>query len=206
MCQVVDVQLSRCLNSGRRLELLIDGGNEQKMKLIISLFILWSESEDILGDNNYTRNKRKKLIEKTFRDFFLLLLQQENKKLLKIQLSKTQMVSHKQSYLAVSPRKNYRWITVQVLVASFKKNNNKVSVEWEAFKLFKENIAIESCLFLLAPSVFLANLFFFSWSEVVLDVKGLADLIGSLPLDHVGDRLARDIEQTTNVQIVCGEN
>lgn len=72
--------------------------------------------------------------------------------------------------------------------------------------LCKNTASSEDVLLLLAPGVFLAHLFFFGWSEIVLDVEGLADLIGSLAFDHVGDGLARDVKQAANVQVVCSQN
>lgn len=59
---------------------------------------------------------------------------------------------------------------------------------------------------LLAPLVLLADLRLLLLREVVLDVKGLADLLGGLALDHIGHRLARDIQQSLDIQIVSGQN
>jgi hypothetical protein len=40
--------------------------------------------------------------------------------------------------------------------------------------------------------------------EVVLDVKGLANLLGRLALNHVGDGLAADVEERLDVEVVGG--
>ena len=40
--------------------------------------------------------------------------------------------------------------------------------------------------------------------EVILNVEGLADLLGRLALDHVGDSLATDIEKSLDVKVVGG--
>lgn len=69
---------------------------------------------------------------------------------------------------------------------------------------FRATVSIS--LLLLAPCVLLANLLLLSRCEVILDVERLADLIGRLSLDHVRDRLACDIEQTANVQVVGGQD
>jgi hypothetical protein len=57
-------------------------------------------------------------------------------------------------------------------------------------------------LLVFAPLVFLAHLLFLAGSEVVLDVESLADLLGGLALDHVGDSLAGHIKKAFNVQVV----
>lgn len=61
-------------------------------------------------------------------------------------------------------------------------------------------------LLLFAPGVFLADLFFFSRCEIVLDVESLADFIWSFSFDHVCDCLARDVQQASDVQVVCGQD
>lgn len=55
---------------------------------------------------------------------------------------------------------------------------------------------------LLGPLVFTTNLILFFGREVVLDVEGFADLFGRLALDHVGDSLAADIEESLDVEVV----
>lgn len=42
--------------------------------------------------------------------------------------------------------------------------------------------------------------------EIIGDVEGLADLVGRLALDHVGNGLAADVEQGLDVEIVGGLN
>ena len=61
-------------------------------------------------------------------------------------------------------------------------------------------------LLLLAPLVLLPHLLLLAWGEVVLDVERLPDLLGGLPLDHVGHRLAGDVQQALDVQVVGGED
>jgi hypothetical protein len=53
------------------------------------------------------------------------------------------------------------------------------------------------------PLVLPTNLFLFIWGEVILDVKGLADLLWRLPLDHVCYSLACQIQKALYIQIVC---
>lgn len=55
---------------------------------------------------------------------------------------------------------------------------------------------------LLSPLIFAANLVFLLGSEIILDIKGLANLLGRLALDHVGNGLAADIQQGLDVQVV----
>ena len=61
---------------------------------------------------------------------------------------------------------------------------------------------VKVCL-LLSPFVLTTDLLLFLWGEVVLDVKGLANLLGRLALDHVGDGLAANIEESLDVEKVC---
>lgn len=56
---------------------------------------------------------------------------------------------------------------------------------------------------LLGPLVFTTNLILFLGREVVLNIKGFTDLFGGLALDHVGDGLAADIEESLDVEVVC---
>ena len=51
-------------------------------------------------------------------------------------------------------------------------------------------------LLLLAPLIFLSDLFLLAGSEVVLDVERLPDFLGGLALDHVGHSLAGDVKET----------
>lgn len=58
------------------------------------------------------------------------------------------------------------------------------------------------CNLLLGPLILASDLLLLLWSEVVLNVEGLADLLGRLALDHVGNSLAANIEKRLNVQII----
>ena len=42
--------------------------------------------------------------------------------------------------------------------------------------------------------------------EVVLDVERLPDLLGRLALDHVGHRLAGDVQKALDVQVVGSQD
>lgn len=53
------------------------------------------------------------------------------------------------------------------------------------------------------PLVLPPHFLLFLWCEVILDVECLADLLWSLPLDHVGDSLAGQVQQPLDVQVVC---
>ena len=57
---------------------------------------------------------------------------------------------------------------------------------------------------LFSPLVFTADLVLLLGSEVVLDVEGLANLLGRLALDHVGDGLAANVQQGFNIEVVRG--
>jgi len=61
-------------------------------------------------------------------------------------------------------------------------------------------------LAILSPLVLATNLVLLLGCEVVLDVERLADLLGRLALDHVGDGLAADVQQRLDVHVVCGED
>ena len=54
-----------------------------------------------------------------------------------------------------------------------------------------------------SPLVFPANLLLFLGRKVVLDVKCLANLLGSFALDHIRHRLACQVQQALDVQVVC---
>ena len=64
------------------------------------------------------------------------------------------------------------------------------------------NRTASDSLLLLAPLVLLPHLLLLLGSEVVPDVEGLADLLGRLALDHVGHRLAGDVQESLDVQVV----
>ena len=55
-----------------------------------------------------------------------------------------------------------------------------------------------------SPFVLTPDLVFLLGSEIVLDVERLADLLGRLALDHVGDGFASDIEQGLNIKVISG--
>lgn len=57
---------------------------------------------------------------------------------------------------------------------------------------------------LFSPLVLATNLVFLLRGEVILNVERLADLLGRLALDHVGDSLATDIEKSLDVKVVGG--
>ena len=52
------------------------------------------------------------------------------------------------------------------------------------------------------PLVLAPNLLLFLGGEVVLDVEGLADLLGGLALDHVRHGHAGEVEQGLDVEVV----
>ena len=47
---------------------------------------------------------------------------------------------------------------------------------------------------------------FLAGSEVILDVERFPDLFRRLALDHVGHSLARDVQESLDVQVVCGQD
>lgn len=61
-------------------------------------------------------------------------------------------------------------------------------------------------LAILGPLVLATDLVLLLGREVVGDVEGLADLLGRLALDHVGDGLAADVQQGLDVEVVGGED
>ena len=65
---------------------------------------------------------------------------------------------------------------------------------------------MQATLLLLAPLVLLPHLLFLARGEVVLNVEHHPDLLRRLPLDHVGHRLAGDVQQALDVQVVGGED
>ena len=56
---------------------------------------------------------------------------------------------------------------------------------------------------LLGPLILTTNLILFLGREVILNVEGFADLFWGLALNHVGNGLAADVEESLNVEIVC---
>jgi hypothetical protein len=59
-----------------------------------------------------------------------------------------------------------------------------------------------SRLAVLGPLVLAADLLLLFGGEVVLDVESLADLVGGLALDHVGNGLAANVKESLDVEVV----
>jgi hypothetical protein len=59
-------------------------------------------------------------------------------------------------------------------------------------------------LAVLGPLVLATDLLLLLGREVVLDVECLADLVGGLALDHVGNGLAANVKQGLDVEVVGG--
>lgn len=57
---------------------------------------------------------------------------------------------------------------------------------------------------LFSPFVLTTDLVLLLGSKVVLNVEGLADLLGRFALDHVCDSLAADVEKCLDVEVVGG--
>lgn len=66
-----------------------------------------------------------------------------------------------------------------------------------------DKLSLLKQLSLKSPLVLPTDLFFLLWSEVILDVKGLSNLLRSLSLDHVSNSLAGKVQQPLDVQVVC---
>lgn len=64
-----------------------------------------------------------------------------------------------------------------------------------------KTVDIKSSL-LFSPFVLTADLVLFFRGEIVLDVEGLANLLGRLALDHVGNSLAADIQKGLDIEVV----
>lgn len=75
---------------------------------------------------------------------------------------------------------------------------------WKRGDGHEESSGRRSRLAVLGPLVLTADLVLLLGCEVVLDVEGLADLIRRLALDHVGDRLATNVEEGLDVEVVGG--
>ena len=65
-----------------------------------------------------------------------------------------------------------------------------------------ENEIFRDNLLFFAPLILLADLLFFTWGKIILDVKGLANLFWSFTLDHVCNSLTGYIQQSFNIQII----
>jgi len=63
-----------------------------------------------------------------------------------------------------------------------------------------------SDLAVLSPLVLLLDLGLLLGCEIVDDVEGLADLLGGLALDDVGNGLAADVEEGLDIKVVGGED
>jgi len=50
------------------------------------------------------------------------------------------------------------------------------------------------CLAVLSPLILPTDLVLLFGREVILDIEGLADLLGGLALDHIGNGLAADVK------------
>ena len=61
-------------------------------------------------------------------------------------------------------------------------------------------------LAIFSPLVLTTDLVLLFWREVVLNVECLADLLWRLALDHVGDGLAPDVEESLDVHVVGRED
>lgn len=57
-------------------------------------------------------------------------------------------------------------------------------------------------LAVLSPFVLTTDLVLFLGSEVVLDVERLADFLRGLALDHIGDGLAADVEESLDIHVI----
>jgi len=62
------------------------------------------------------------------------------------------------------------------------------------------------CLTVLGPLVLTSDLFLLLGGEIVGDVKGLADLLRRLSLDHIGDSLATNIKEGLDIEVVGGKD
>lgn len=59
---------------------------------------------------------------------------------------------------------------------------------------------------LLSPLILASNLIFLLRGEVILNIKGLADLLRGLPFDHVGDSFASNIEKSLDIKVIGSLN
>lgn len=61
-------------------------------------------------------------------------------------------------------------------------------------------------LAVLSPLVLAADLLLLLWCEVIRDVECLANLLWGFALDHVGDSLAADVQESLDVKVVGGKD
>jgi len=62
------------------------------------------------------------------------------------------------------------------------------------------------CDLLLGPLVLTTDLILLLRGEVVLDIEGLADLLRRLALDHIGNGLAADIQESLDIHVIGSLN
>lgn len=55
---------------------------------------------------------------------------------------------------------------------------------------------------LLSPFVLASDLFLLFGSKIILDIESLPDLLGRLPLDHIGNSFTSDIKKGFDIQVV----
>jgi hypothetical protein len=61
-------------------------------------------------------------------------------------------------------------------------------------------------LTILSPLVLAADLLFFLGGEVIGNIKGLADFLGGLDLDHVCNSLASNVKEGLDIEVVGSED
>jgi len=57
-------------------------------------------------------------------------------------------------------------------------------------------------LAILSPLIFTSNLVLLLGSEVICDIKGLANLLRGFSLDHIGNGFAANIEEWFDIEVV----
>lgn len=63
-------------------------------------------------------------------------------------------------------------------------------------------MSIKTANLLLGPLVLTTDLVLLFRSEIILDVEGLANLLGGLALDHVRHGLAADVQKALDIEVV----
>lgn len=84
-------------------------------------------------------------------------------------------------------------------------------METEGFSGYKEEYKLATKRYkltrqpslLFSPLVLTTNLVLLLGSEVILDVERFANLLRRLALNHVGDGLAADVQQSLDIKVVC---